>query len=853
MWRLTLAQMRRSIGKLAAVGIAIALGTAFIAATFLATSTIEATALQAAKAGVGDPDLIIRSDSYDLTDSDLAEIEAFDGVATTQAIDMLFREVTTVNGSEYLGLSSPAADPRLSQVTLLEGAFPSTDGQIALPAGTANRLEVEIGDGLEVVNQVWTEDSDTPTETRYDATVVGITADGSGLGFGMPLGLISSADRSAWHAEDGGTGWGTVSVALDDTSALSAVRAWLESNSKLDRVLTGDEYAREVAASFTGGVSAFGGVILGFAAIAMAVAGIVIANTFTVLVAQRTRTLALLRCVGATKKQIRSSVRQEALLLGVGASVIGILAGIGLGQLVLSVLGGANEGVPLPAVVPVTLWTILVPLVVGVGVTVISAGGAARAATRVAPLAAMRPASQSSDDGVSVDGKRRFNPRAVFGWILVALGSLAMVGAIVWSLSIGAENFMLTLAIGVLGGLVSMVGVVMAAITIVPALTRLLGRLAARFGGAPSRLAATNAVRNPARTTSTATALLVGVALVTMMATGASTASSQLDGMLKDQFAVDVAVTSGSGALSPATIEAVKEVDGVTGSTLMDAAYTEVTTAAGTTGASILRVEDTAGLLNVVRSAPDSWASRTGYADGYILSEDGSLQVGDGTAMPGVLLNGIPDYTVLLTADAFDEAGLEVETQTLWLSIAEDADPRAVISNITDAVSSTSGSTDSPTPGVSGGAVERAGYSQIIDTMLIVVIGLLGVAVVIALLGVANTLSLSVVERRQENALLRALGLTKRQLRSSLAVEGVLLALVGAIVGIVLGMAYGWIGSQLMLGPISGMVGGGAIALTVPWLAIGLVTLVAVVAGVLASVLPARGAVKVAPVAALAA
>ena len=92
MWRLTLAQMRRSIGKLAAVGIAIALGTAFIAATFLATSTIEATALQAAKAGVGDPDLIIRSDSYDLTDSDLAEIDAFDGVATTQAIDMLFRE-----------------------------------------------------------------------------------------------------------------------------------------------------------------------------------------------------------------------------------------------------------------------------------------------------------------------------------------------------------------------------------------------------------------------------------------------------------------------------------------------------------------------------------------------------------------------------------------------------------------------------------------------------------------------------------------------------------------------------------------------------------------------------------------
>ena len=148
---------------------------------------------------------------------------------------------------------------------------------------------------------------------------------------------------------------------------------------------------------------------------------------------------------------------------------------------------------------------------------------------------------------------------------------------------------------------------------------------------------------------------------------------------------------------------------------------------------------------------------------------------------------------------------------------------------------------------VAGGAVQRAGYAQIIDTLLIVVVGLLGVAVVIALIGVANTLALSVVERRRENALLRALGLTRRQLRASLATEGVLLALVGALVGIILGLAFGWVGSSLLLG-----VAGDAVPLVVPWETIGIVIVVAIVSGVLASVLPARGAVKVPPVVALA-
>lgn len=841
MWRLTLAQMRRTAGRLIAVGIAIALGTAFITATFLATGTIQQTAYAAARAGVGDPDLVLTT-SEELTPELLVRLEALDGVAAVQPLGFTYREVRTADGSELLTFTSPATDPRLEQVHLLDGVVPTSSGQVVLPAGTAERLGVGIGDTVTSVS-AWAEGERREGD---ELLVTGIAADGSGLGFGMPLGLVTTPDVTTWRTDDGWGGWSGATFALTDAGRTEDVSSAVGSLVPDGELQTGEQYAAEVAASFTGGVSVFRGLILGFAAVAMVVAGLVIANTFTVLVAQRTRTLALLRCVGATRAQIRSSVRREALLLGVTASLVGIATGIGLGQLVLSILSGSNDGVPLPAVVPVDGWTVLVPLVVGTVVTLVAAGGAARAATRVAPLAALRPLGTDAPDPRS-PGSRRRSPRAAAGWLLVALGTVTMAAALVWSSSDPANAYMPALGLGILGGLLSMVGVVLAAITIVPTIVRVLGREIGSLGSMPARLAATNSVRNPARTTSTATALIVGVTLVTMMATGAATARTQLDGMLTDEFAIDVAVTSSPGhELGSATIEAVRAVDGVTGSALMDVATAQVTTELGTTTASVHHVARIPELFAVLHSAPTGWERGASYADGYLLSQDGPLVIAE-LEMRGKLLNGLPDFSVLVDDWQWGTTGLTADSQTLWLSLAPDADPRDVVAAVTDAVSSTSGADRGATPMVTGSAVERAGYAQIIDTLLVVVIGLLAVAVVIALLGVANTLSLSVVERRQENALLRALGLTRRQLRVSLAVEGVLLALVGALVGIVLGLGYGWIGSTLLLGVVSG-----GVPLLVPWSAIGLVVLVAVVAGVLASVLPARSAVRVPPVVALA-
>ncbi|PWD51106.1 ABC transporter permease [Serinibacter arcticus] len=838
MWRLTWAQMHRNVGKLIAVGIAIALGTGFITATFVTTNAIEDTALAAASASIGDPDVVVTDSSYSLTDDDVAELSELDGVTEVYTFRNVFREVTTGSGTELLMLNPPADDPRLGNTTLEDGRVPAAAGEIALPAATAERLAVGLGGEVTVVSQVWADDGSSSTRRTQESTVVGLLADGTGLGFGMPSALASEEDITAWSLDDGSTTFSLLTLAVDDGADVSAVSdAVTQAVPEGVTVMSGEEYARDVAASFTGGIQIFRALILAFAAVAMAVAGIVIANTFTVLVAQRTRTLALLRCVGATQRQVKRSVRLEALVLGVVSSVAGIALGLGIGQAALSIINQRVEGVPTPTTVPVDLATVLVPLLAGVVVTVVAASGAARLATSVAPLAAMRPVD-------SVVSARSTKLRPIIGWILTGGGFAVMAGALAMSGTPG--NFELALAAGVLGGLVSIIGVVMAAITIVPAVSRVLGRGVARLGGVPRQLAATNSVRNPRRTTSTATALLVGVALVTMMSTGASMARTQLEGELDAQFAIDVAVTGTT--VSPTTVEAVRDVDGVESTVLFEGGTADVATASFTSSATVL-VADPATLGQVLSTAPESWDPGTVLADGYLIGQDGPVTVGD-TEIDAVLVEGLPDFTMLVTADQAASLDLTSPMQSLWVAIADGADPTDVAAGIRDAVSSTTSGTADTAPLVSGGAIEKAGFTQVLDTLLAVVVGLLGVAVVIALIGVANTLSLSVVERRRENALLRALGLTRGQLRSTLAVEGVLLAAVGALVGLVLGLIYGWIGGLLMLGETTGMT---IASITVPWTSVLAVLVVAVLAGVLASVLPARGAVKIPPVAALAA
>ncbi|ACQ81070.1 protein of unknown function DUF214 [Beutenbergia cavernae DSM 12333] len=854
MGRLTWAQMRRTAPRLVAVGIAIMLGAAFIAAMLLSSATMRRVGFDAATASLGDPDLVVVADQESLTQADLDALAALDDVAAIEPRREMYVDVGGSGRSEGVLATPVASHPRLAGYTIEQGEVPTGAGQVALPAATADRLDVGIGDDVTLTLRVWTPDGEGVPE-RSDAQVVGIAADGTGFGYGTPTALVDPAQLDAWaSAADEEPSFVQVSLLLTDGADVEQARAAIADALPAGDVRTRDEHAAALARDLTGDEDVLSMLVLPFGAVALFVAGLVIANTFTVLVAQRTHTLALLRCVGATRAQLRRSVLQEAAVVGAIASAVGVLLGIGLGQVTLTLLRAADLDVPLPATVTLTPWVVAVPLVVCTLVTLVAATGPARLATRVPPLAAMRPVELTQARGAG-------RLRLVAGWAFAAAGGLLMVGALAGGETIGYE---LSLAVGVAGGAISILGFILLTTWIVPAGLRALGRLATRVAGVPGALAATNARRNPRRSATTATALLIGVTLVTMMATGAAMTRAQMGETLSDRYPVDVSIGSDpdtevglpieEAPLSDAQIEAVAGVDGVAHVAPLTGV---VVTAVGASGDGVeLAVRGIApgDLDGAVRDSPaaeldagtvlvpQGWLADLGVAGGDELTLEGA----GGEATLRVVVADSAGAVPLVTPDVLDELQPGAAVNRLWVRIADGADVRTVTGDLSDALVAVSSDADA-SPVVSGNAVERVGFEQVVDTLLAVVVGLLAVAVVIALVGVANTLALSVIERRRENALLRALGLTRRQLRGTLAVEGFLLAFVGALVGVALGLGYGWIGGVLLLRF------GGTADLVVPWAHIGAVLAIAAVAGVVASVLPGRSAARVSPVAALAA
>jgi putative ABC transport system permease protein len=504
-------------------------------------------------------------------------------------------------------------------------------------------------------------------------------------------------------------------------------------------------------------------------------------------------------------------------------------------------LDGADMGDGrLPTTITVSAATILAPLLVGTLVTVASSFVPARAATRVAPIAALRPA-----DAPTV--------RSTVGTVRLVLSLVMAVGGLVGlGLAIAAAQVspMIGLALGVLAGAVSFVGVLVGAVFWVPRVVGRVGGLLARSGSS-ARLAVANSVRNPRRTAATSTALLIGVTLVSLMSTGAASARSSLASELDEQFPVDMVLTStswteGQGAdpLPGATMQQVRSVDGVEdaielpAATLQsdDGAQWEVVAITPDQAATIVRDP------SLVDGLQDGTMLTSSVDDGpagqrVVRAVEGTSAAGTSAATLSLIGRHAIGLTSLVTPATLAELAPAAPTTTMWVRLDPDADPAAVLNDVREVV-------DQDVLVQSAGA-ERRSYEQTIDALLAIVVGLLGVAVLIALIGVANTLSLSVLERRRESATLRAIGLSKRQLRISLGVEGMLIAGVGALLGVLLGLVYGWAGSAIIFGAF------GDLRLAVPWRDLAIVLVVAVAAGLVASVLPARRAARTSPVAAL--
>ncbi|MEV8379191.1 FtsX-like permease family protein [Kribbella sp. NPDC056861] len=815
MRRSILSSLRAHLGRLVAACLAIVLGVGFgtlaMTAHSTATHLIDET-IGKQNAGV---DAVVEYHVNMITAADYTTIKKLPQVVSAITETSAFVDVTWPNSvrPSWFAVDAKYDTSKIAGPGASAGRLPTTAKEIALPAKLMAKYKLRLGQQLrftESGGKVWT------------PTVVGILDDSASLGESRGLATESlvrflTPDARIDHIK--------VAAAPGVSQAALAAAVTAAVGTDLE-VFTGEAWIEHEILAVTKGVDVIGGMFGMFAVIALFVACLVIANTFTIIIAQRTREMALLRCVGASRRQVFVSVIAEASVVGVLASTAGVVLGLALAAIALAVAKGF--GLDLPSSGPhVSVLSMLVPLVLGVASTLLAAVVPARRATRVAPLAALRP------ELTPAVGTKPGVLRLVVVVALLAGGGVLLAA--------GAK--MHQVAIGVVGGVISFVGVLAIGTLLVPALVRLLGILPARTG-VPARIAVANAVRNPRRTAATTSALLIGVTLISLTCVGIASVRKTFDATLHTNHPIDLTVTTSE----PVPANAARQLESVNGISHV---------------APIRTVALTGGRLPLAVTGVDESSASAVVHDPALVSRlkagsalldvntMSSLELKDGQAV--TLVSGRNRLTLTAFQGSSQLGAITVTTGDLntlapnaqitgfWLAAEPKADGAEVIDSVRQSLPTVKELT------VDGGLATTAEYTKVFDILLSVAIGLLGVSVVIALVGVGNTLSLSVLERTRENALLRAMGLTRRQLGGMLAVESLLMALVAAALGITLGLVYGWTGTAAMMG---GQIEG-SIQYAVPVKLLVVITTVAIVAGLLASVLPSRRAAGVAPAAAL--
>ncbi|WP_022870311.1 ABC transporter permease [Yaniella halotolerans] len=841
MWKLATSELKLHPRRYVAVLLAIVLGTMFLAGSLLVTASAKESTKQMLGATYANADLLITSETvpapdspfYDLAGTvdqpgsltDLNGVEEVYPLMNT-ATAMVLPEGSDKQGtfdpdSDFVYATSRPGDASLLATPLTDGDLPSADAEITVDTESAERHDLAVGDRVTLRTLA--------DETERDFVVSGIMDQSMDP---TVVGAMTIYTTAATLGELGGDSptYDTALLRVDGDldQAITDIQQALDAAGVSATVNTPDVQISEQLIDMMG-FDAITVVLGGFSAIALLVMMLVINNTFSVLVAQRTRQYALQRVLGATRGQIRKGVLAESVLIGLIGSATGIALAIGLifGLLTLAQrwMSGAAFGMD-----PSVLWV----LFAGVVITVVASWVPASQAMRVSPLEAMRPVPAATM------GSKAGKFRLALGALMLLTGGAALVYFAATGL----------IGLAIVAGAISFIGVLAVGVLFVPGAVYGLGWLT-RWTGIPGKIAQLNSVRNRSRTAATATALIVGTTLVAMILTGGRTVQDSTDEMLATKYPVDVYAQ-------------LTEIDPT------DTA--QVTSTAET-------LADTAGIADAealypVGSIDESWAEQVMAADpqrlagisdalsdddaqalrqpGTVLvpeqyeSETLTVTTADGEVELDAVRSDLPSVTPIVSSDTADQLSMDVAGEAVvWLSVADKDLSQADLQEI---VTSMTADTEVSAQDVSSPLVMRSIYQQAIDAVMLTVIGLLGISVLIAFVGVANTLALSSLERTRENSLMRALGLTKRGLRTMLMWEAILISAVGAILGSVLGMLYGWAGSVAIFSQISG-----GVDITWPWLEVTAVIAVAVVAGLIASVAPSRRAAKMSPVEGLAA
>lgn len=836
MLRTVIAGLRSRPLRLLLSAVSIALGVAFVSGSLILSDAVGAglrDAVAFRTRGV-DASLSATRGPSGLDDTLLAKVRRVPGVAAAEGRRTISAPLRDPAGrpTDAAAVALPA-DKRLRPFDLAQGRFPGNAREIAMEQDTA--ADHTLGKPVTVFDQ-----SGRP----HSFTLVGTFSRPSDGGIGAEkLVLLPEALRQLAPGE----GFGEIVVrAAPGVGRQQLVAALTKAVGKPGiTVVTGPQAAAQLLSATPSDAAGMTKFFTAFAVLAMVVAAMVITNSFTILVAQRARELALLRCIGAGKRQVFAGVLGEAVMVGVVASVAGLFGGLGVAA-ALQAITGALSGHQAAVYVPLTARTAVTALAVGVLVTVLAAALPAWAATRVTPVEALR----TPLEGPSARAGR---PRKVAAVALLGVG----IGAAVFALSAEMQA-------GVALSLMAMVALLGAVLAAGPLLTgpvvRTLGTVCAPLLGHSAKLAALNAGRNPKRTAASAAALTVGLAVVSLVTTVTASVEAGQSRGLDQQLAADFTVTSVVTTKPlPATLaDTLATVPGVAKTALRQTfsgdlgahgAYV-MTAVRGDAVGSLLRPVVLSGRLD--RLGPSELAvSRQ-------LAEETGLTVGD-TVRAGPRRSPVPLRVVavydsvrapgadlgLALVDRGQQSAIAAGDGTgyddnVLVKLAPGADPDQVRPALERALSG------APLARLDSVADLKDQASAPLRSTLNLLWVLTALAVLIAFAGIANTLSLSVLERTRESALLRALGLTRRGFGAALATESVFVALLGAACGLLLGIGSAWLFTRVS------STGAAPVLFTLPWGRLGVLLVAAVLAAPLAALVPARRAARVPLTAAMA-
>ncbi|MGC0383135.1 ABC transporter permease [Streptomyces sp. SAI-129] len=832
MFRTALRNVFAHKARLLMTVLAVMLGVAFVSGTLVFTNTISDALQNSSAKGYDQVDVAVTAEYQDskgdkvgelpeLTQDLLDDSAEVPGAASAIGVVSGFTAVAdkdgdligdgwSTKGGNYWGAKD-------SRYPLVEGRAPKGEGEILIDARTAERTGYGVGDTVRM-------SVDGPILTPK---VTGVfTTDDGNVAAGGTLTLFDTATAQKLFGKAGV--YDEIDVRAKAGVTQAALKAQLDGAlpKGLVDTTTGEKLADDQAETIASSMSGMKQGLLVFAGIALFVGTFIIANTFTMLVAQRTKELALMRAVGASRRQVTRSVLIEAFVVGVVAAVTGLLAGIGIGAGMRSLMDSMGEVVPDGPLV-ISSGTIVTAFAVGVLVTMLAAWLPGRRAAKIPPVAAMS----------SVHAKATTKSlvlRNTLGALFSAAGVAVVLAATTMSGSDGQAPMGL-------GAVLLIIGVFI----LTPLLSRPLVAAASpvlRLFGVSGKLARQNSVRNPRRTAATASALMIGLTLITGMTVMAGSLQKSIDKMASASIEADYVVSMANGnPLSPDVADRLAKADGVTAlSPLRNAesrigGETEYLT--GVTGSTIgeltdLKVKQGAfeiGGTNVV--VDDDTAKEHGWKTGSTFAasfEDGKKEQ--------LKVAGVYEGNEMIR-------GIMVDLSTVTPHQSEPVDMQVMV-KMSDGASSAS--KDSLTQAMDTNPAIKIQdkkdisneIAKMFTLMLNMLYGLLAMAVIVAVLGVINTLAMSVFERSQEIGMLRAIGLDRKGIKRMVRLESLVISLFGGVLGIGLGVFFGWAAGQLMGTTMA------TYELVLPWGRMGLFLLLAAAVGVLAALWPARRAAR---------